>query len=55
MNRFVDAFDLDTSPPLAHDHFTHPQHRLGMMNPETHLILDELTKRFNEHDAKWDS
>ena len=25
------------------------------MNPETKLILDELNRRFNEHDQKWDS
>ena len=25
------------------------------MNPETRTILDELNKRFTEHDAKWDS
>jgi hypothetical protein len=25
-----------------------------MMNPETKLIIDEITKRFSEHDAKWD-
>jgi hypothetical protein len=51
----VGAFDLDPSPPLAHDHFTRRQHRLGMMNPKTRLILDELAKRFIEHDVKWDS
>ena len=25
------------------------------MNPETKLILDEINRRFNEHDQKWDS
>ena len=49
------ALDLDPPPPLAHSHFTRRQRRLGVMNPETRLILDELTKRFNEQDAKWDS
>ena len=39
---------------LPHDHFTHRQHRLGVMNPETKLILDELHKRFTDHDLKWD-
>ena len=24
------------------------------MNPETKIILDEIGKRFTEHDAKWD-
>ena len=24
------------------------------MNPETKLILDELHKRFTDHDLKWD-
>jgi len=25
------------------------------MNPETKIILDELNRRFTEHDQKWDS
>jgi hypothetical protein len=25
------------------------------MNPETKLIIDEITRRFTEHDQKWDS
>ena len=25
------------------------------MNPETKIILDEINRRFNEHDQKWDS
>jgi len=55
LNRFVGVLDLDPPHPLAHDHFTRRQHRLGVMNPETRIILDELNKRFAEHDAKWDS
>jgi hypothetical protein len=51
----VGVLDLDPSHPLTHDHFTRRQHRLGVMNPETRIILDELNKRFSEHDAKWDS
>ena len=55
LNRFVGVVDLDPPHPLARDHFTRRQHRLGVMNPETRIILDELNKRFTEHDAKWDS
>ena len=25
------------------------------MNPETKVILEEINRRFNEHDQKWDS
>ena len=25
------------------------------MNPKTKIILDEINRRFNEHDQKWDS
>ena len=25
------------------------------MNPETKIILNEINRRFNEHDQKWDS
>jgi hypothetical protein len=25
------------------------------MNPDTKLILDELSKRFDEHERKWDT
>ena len=49
------AVDLDRPQPLAHDHFTRQQHRLGIMNLETKIILDEINRRFNEHDQKWDS
>jgi hypothetical protein len=51
----VGVLDLDLPHPLAHDHFTRRQHRLGIMNPKTRIILDELNKRFFEHDVKWDS
>jgi hypothetical protein len=51
----VVAVDLDFPTPLAHDYFTRRQHRLGVMNPETKLIIDEINHRFTEHDQKWDS
>jgi hypothetical protein len=51
----VGVLDLDPPHPLAHDHFTRCQHRLGIMNPLTRIILDKLNKCFTEHDQKWDS
>lgn len=41
---------LDLAP--THDHFTRFQRRLGAMNPDTKLILEELQKQFAEQDDK---
>lgn len=40
--------------PVPHDHFTRLQRRHGAMNPETKIILDELTKKFAEQDTKFE-
>lgn len=48
--------------PSVHDHYTRFQRRKGAMNPEHKLLIDEfskclsdeLSKRFEEQDDKWD-
>ena len=44
--------DLDPTPP--HEHFTRLQRRREVMDPNVKLVLDEFTRRFDEHDDKWE-
>jgi hypothetical protein len=53
--------DLDrspTSPPLPpppqHPHFTRLAHSHGTMNPNSKLILDEMSHLFKEQSTKFD-
>jgi hypothetical protein len=43
---------LDPFP--THNHHTRFQRRLGAMNPETKLVLDALTKHFDDMEARWE-
>jgi len=44
--------DLDSSS--THDHFTRLQRRLGAMNPDIKLVLDTMSKHFEDQDARWE-
>ena len=48
-----ESVDLDPLPP--HDHYTRLQRRLGAMNPDTKLILDELTMCFDDLELRLDT
>jgi hypothetical protein len=48
----VDFADLDLPP--NHDYDTCFRHRQIMVNPDTQIILDEMSRQFAEQDAKWD-
>jgi hypothetical protein len=41
-------------PSIHHTHFTRFRRRQTLMNPDTQVILDEIARRFSEHDVKWD-
>jgi hypothetical protein len=40
--------------PPNHVYFTRSRHRQVVMNPDMQIVLDEISKRFADHDAKWD-
>jgi len=46
------TLDRPAPDPLPHAYFTRRQHRLGVMNPDTKLILDEMRKSFADNDIK---
>lgn len=41
-------------PPPPHHHYTRRQRHLGAMDPNTKLILNEMSKHFSELDVKWE-
>lgn len=43
---------LDLQP--NHGYFTRSRRRQVVMNPDMQIVLDEISKRFADHDAKWD-
>ena len=45
-------YELEYHPP--HEHFTRFQRRHGAMTPENQILLDELTKRLDERDTRWE-
>jgi hypothetical protein len=47
---FISTLD----PLVGHLHFTRFRCWQALMNPNIQIILDEITRRFSEHDAKWD-
>jgi hypothetical protein len=46
------VFDLEQ--PVNHSYLTCSRQQRVVMNPNTHIILDEIAWRFVDHDGKWD-
>jgi hypothetical protein len=42
------------SQSTGHNYFTHFQKKLGAIDSNTKLILDEIQKHFEDHDVTWE-
>lgn len=45
---------LELEQSAAHSYLTRFRRNQVVTNPDTHIILDEIVRRFKEHDTKWD-